>query len=640
MKKVLQSVAVALTLMFATNAHAQLPNNGIYPGGLMLDSYQPSAGYSGNLIYDMGTWDIDSILDSGTPVILDLFASWCGPCWSYHTGGTLEGLYDNKGWGGTGEVAIFGVESDASTAATKLEGGDQGDWINNTKYPMVNHNTIANMFNLAYYPTIVMICPDRTVSEVGQTTENGFITAMNNCAAPATATNDPRMLSVDPITVAICQQTTADISINVTVQNYSTASISGAYDFEVLDASNNVVASSTANLNLAPYAVQNVNIGTITANIGSSNYTSKITTNNDNLSNDSQNIAVTVNDATVLEITPDKNVRIELSMDAYASEVGFALREGVPTGDASSEWSSANSGNSIAYLSQGSLSNGTSSFGQDYTINNYGCHFFVTYDDYGDGITYQYPNGEARLISNTTDVISGSWNSGLVKAYEFVCTQAVYNDVITACNSYTWIDGNTYNASNNTATYTVANAVGTGCDSIYSLDLTIVNTVDVSTTLSTSGITITANATGSNYSYQWIDCDTSTPITGETNASFTATANGNYAVVVSLGNCSDTSACEAVTTVGIDKVDFINNFNVYPNPARSMVNIKFDTKNQANVNVSLINTLGQNVYTNALGNVNGTQNIQINTTDLEEGIYLVNVTVNGNTTTQRISIVK
>jgi PDZ domain-containing secreted protein len=44
---------------------------------------------------------------------------------------------------------------------------------------------------------------------------------------------------------------------------------------------------------------------------------------------------------------------------------------------------------------------------------------------------------------------------------------------ITACDSYTWIDGITYTASNNTATHTLSNAVG--CDSVFTLDLTINN---------------------------------------------------------------------------------------------------------------------------------------------------------------------
>ena len=67
-------------------------------------------------------------------------------------------------------------------------------------------------------------------------------------------------------------------------------------------------------------------------------------------------------------------------------------------------------------------------------------------------------------------------------------------DAITACGSYTWIDGNVYTSSNNTAMYTIPNAVG--CDSVITLDLTI-NTVDVTT--SVSDITISSNAGNATY---------------------------------------------------------------------------------------------------------------------------------------------
>ena len=46
-------------------------------------------------------------------------------------------------------------------------------------------------------------------------------------------------------------------------------------------------------------------------------------------------------------------------------------------------------------------------------------------------------------------------------------------DIQSHCDSYTWIDGNTYTSSNNTATYTPTNIAG--CDSVVTLDLTISN---------------------------------------------------------------------------------------------------------------------------------------------------------------------
>ncbi|PHR31938.1 MAG: hypothetical protein COA38_06940 [Fluviicola sp.] len=88
--------------------------------------------------------------------------------------------------------------------------------------------------------------------------------------------------------------------------------------------------------------------------------------------------------------------------------------------------------------------------------------------------------------------------------------------------------------------------------------------VDATATLSGDGATITANTAGATYA--WVNCDFNTTIAGETGQSFTPPANGNYSVIVTVGNCSDTSACENVSTVGIDKLS-ADLLMVYPNPS-------------------------------------------------------------------------
>mgnify|MGYP000610018254 CR=1 FL=1 len=84
---------------------------------------------------------------------------------------------------------------------------------------------------------------------------------------------------------------------------------------------------------------------------------------------------------------------------------------------------------------------------------------------------------------------------------------------------------------------------------------------DVTTTL--FGLTITtSNATAA---YQWIDCATNDPISGETGISYNVTANGSYAVIITENGCSDTSACTVIDFVGIDGLDF-QTLSLFPNP--------------------------------------------------------------------------
>jgi hypothetical protein len=139
-----------------------------------------------------------------------------------------------------------------------------------------------------------------------------------------------------------------------------------------------------------------------------------------------------------------------------------------------------------------------------------------------------------------------------------LCLPTTSTDVQTACDSYTWMDGNTYTASNNTATFTLPNANVNGCDSIISLDLTI-NTTPVITT-TTNGAGITADANG--VSYQWLDCNNGDAvITGETAQTFVAPVSGSYAVEVSENGCADTSACEVITVTSADLIITEINYN-------------------------------------------------------------------------------
>ena len=80
-------------------------------------------------------------------------------------------------------------------------------------------------------------------------------------------------------------------------------------------------------------------------------------------------------------------------------------------------------------------------------------------------------------------------------------------DVQEHCDTYTWIDGNTYTSSNNTATFTLTNAVG--CDSVVTLDLTINN--------SNTGVDVQEHCD----TYTWIDGNTYT--SSNNTATFTLT---------------------------------------------------------------------------------------------------------------------
>jgi hypothetical protein len=66
--------------------------------------------------------------------------------------------------------------------------------------------------------------------------------------------------------------------------------------------------------------------------------------------------------------------------------------------------------------------------------------------------------------------------------------------------------------------------------------------------------------------YQWWNCTSSSPITGQITPTYVPTANGSYAVIAIVNGCTDTSACVSVANVGIDE-GATGALLIYPQPA-------------------------------------------------------------------------
>lgn len=171
--------------------------------------------------------------------------------------------------------------------------------------------------------------------------------------------------------------------------------------------------------------------------------------------------------------------------------------------------------------------------------------------------SYTWIDGNTYTSSTNTPTWTYSFATGcdsIVTLNLTITNSTTAADIQSACDSYTWIDGNTYTSSNNSATWTLTNSQG--CDSIITLDLTIIPLPD--TSLLYIGSSLTANLFAD--SYQWLDCDDNYSIlTGETNQSFFPQSVGNYAVEITLNGCTDTSACFYFNNVGLIE-ESMNNY--------------------------------------------------------------------------------
>ena len=164
-------------------------------------------------------------------------------------------------------------------------------------------------------------------------------------------------------------------------------------------------------------------------------------------------------------------------------------------------------------------------------------------------------------------------------------------------------------AGTQTITYTYTDA--NGCVN-EATETVIVNVVpDVAVTLSGTTLTVTQTSAA----YQWIDCENN-PIAGATNQSFTATVNGDYAVIIENEyGCADTSACYNINTVGIKSLEQ-NEWSMYPNPSAGNIHIRSSVSG----NFTVINNLGQELI--RFDVQAGIENI-VSLIHLPDGVYFI-----------------
>jgi hypothetical protein len=113
-------------------------------------------------------------LEEGKIVVLGFMATWCPPCWAYHNSGALQDFYAAHGPDGDNRAEVFLIEGDPNTNPNCLYGQNGcnsftiGNWVAGTDFPIFDHAGIAAQFEVAYYPTILIVCPNRKLYELGQ----------------------------------------------------------------------------------------------------------------------------------------------------------------------------------------------------------------------------------------------------------------------------------------------------------------------------------------------------------------------------------------------------------------------------------------------------------------------------------------
>jgi hypothetical protein len=236
------------------------------------------------------------------------------------------------------------------------------------------------------------------------------------------------------------------------------------------------------------------------------------------------------------------------------------------------------------------------------------------------------PGGDNTAITTTVDQVSGigsdlvnfAMNDSVSNFVDGVLFEALsVTDFQTSCEPYTWINGVTYDSSIDTVTFFIQASSLATCDSLITLNLTVVN-ADVTT----NDPMISADFPGA--SYQWLDCDNNLePIPGATNQTFSASENGNYAVQVTFEDCTLTSDCVNIVAVSTKDADIFEATSIYPNPNHGEVNIKLGSLEK--VDISIVDITGKSVF--EAQNIR-TKNYKFNL-DAPAGMYLIELKSEG-----------
>lgn len=251
-----------------------------------------------------------------------------------------------------------------------------------------------------------------------------------------------------------------------------------------------------------------------------------------------------------------------------------------------------------------------------------------------DGLTYTTSNNTAVYqITN----IAGC--DSTVSLDLTINHSSLVEDEYFTCEPFTWIDGNTYTSSNNTAQYIIPTAAG--CDSMIKLNLTL-HPADIIQQPVNQFVAVGSDASfvvstvASPAFFQWqgdlgfgfADLPEGGQFTGTFNDTLTVSNvsmsndNQNFRCIVYSLTCSDTSLAAVLDASGVGISENMDGeiIRIFPNPASELLNIQV-SPNLSGTLFSILDETGRIVKRDVMPD----ENFNISLDGLYAGLYLFRV---------------
>ena len=267
------------------------------------------------------------------------------------------------------------------------------------------------------------------------------------------------------------------------------------------------------------------------------------------------------------------------------------------------------------------------------------------------GITYQVSNTFNNLSSGNYSLLISDSNScfsyipieitepaeisSVTSTVDASCFGSCDGNILvtvsggTSPYSYLWSNGQTtQNASSLCAGfYNVTITDSNNCLAINSGIINEPNAILINISIDGNSLVATS---GFSY-YQWYFAN-GTPVIGATSESFNPDSMGEYYVVVSDGNCEETSY---TINYNINDINDINKqIRIYPNPTNGLITIDTDNVIQ---NITIINLIGNQLLKVEKNNLDITST-KIDLSNFVKGIYIIQIKQNDQTMNYRIAL--
>ncbi len=233
---------------------------------------------------------------------------------------------------------------------------------------------------------------------------------------------------------------------------------------------------------------------------------------------------------------------------------------------------------------------------------------------YGKGTVFRYDPGLDSLITTHDFQGLNGANPEYEQLLEIYNCNSASTISETSCKQYISPSGKFIWTESGIYHDTLANAIG--CDSIITIELSIIH---VDTSVVQSGDTLTANAEGA--VYQWVDCNNGyIPVDGATGQNFVPSTVGDYAVVVTVNACTDTSSCYSLSPSAVPEKISAFSADLYPNPTTGDVVLRLGHPEK--VIISITDIAGRKIQ---VVKGNAKKEIILPLAQWQRGIYLVTV---------------